>query len=210
MEITIDPQQPESTVTSNPEDITNANNKTIYINYFDSIDAGRVKAIMGIVAEILVREKPSCLYFLFASNGGSVDAGITLYNFLKALPIKVIMYNIGTIDSIANVIFVAGSERYAAPHATFLFHGVTWGFSAETNLSLPQINEIRDRIHKNHATIAGIICSNTSMTEKEIEKLFNEGETKDVSFALEKGIIHEVKAAQIPQDALFISINING
>ncbi len=47
------------------------------------------------------------------------------------------------------------------------------------------------------------------MEEDEIKRLFSQGETKDVDFALEKGIINKVKSAQIPQNALFISININ-
>jgi len=192
----------ESTKTPKPQE------KTFYVYYYDDIDAGRVKTIMGIVSGIITQEKPTSLYFLFASRGGHVDAGVTLYNFLKSLPLKIIMHNIGVINSIANVIFVAGSERYAAPHTTFLFHGA----ASQLNgiFSLPQINEIRDSLHKDHNTIAGIICDNTTITQEEIKKLFAQGETKDVQFALEKGIINEVKAVQIPQNALFISINING
>jgi len=68
--------------------------------------------------------KPDVLYFLFSSNGGSVNAGIALYNFLRALPVEIIMHNTGSIDSIATVIFLAADKRYAALHSTFLFHGV--------------------------------------------------------------------------------------
>lgn len=187
-----------------------AKKTTVYINYFDKIDTERVKVIMALVSSIIAKEKPDVLYFLFASNGGSVDAGVALYNFLESLPLKIVMHNIGSIDSIANVVFSAGKERYAVPHATFLFHGVTVTLNSQTTISLPQLNEIRDRIHKNHSTIAGIICSKTAIEEKEIKRLFSEGETKDVKFALEKGIIDKVKPAKIPQGALFISINING
>ncbi len=50
-------------------------------------------------------------YFLISSPGGSVNDGIVLYNFIKALPAKIIMHNIGVIDSIATVIFLAANER---------------------------------------------------------------------------------------------------
>ena len=33
---------------------------------------------------------PKTLYFLFASPGGQVAAGIALYNFLKAIPPKIV------------------------------------------------------------------------------------------------------------------------
>ncbi len=184
--------------------------KTVYINYYDKIDLNRVKVIMAICSEIVAKENPDVLYFFFASQGGQVDAGIVLYNFLQSLPVKIVMHNTGSIDSIANVIFMAGEERIASPHSTFLFHGVTMEFGGPIALSLPQLKEMTDRIKKNHATIAGIICENTKMSQDEIEKLFLEGETKDVVFATEKGIINKVELPQIPKDATFVSINING
>jgi len=181
--------------------------RVIYIYYYDDIDPKRVNIIMGLVSQVIAQQKPTTLYFMFASRGGQVTAGVTLYNFLKSLPVKIVMHNIGAINSIANVIFLAGEERYASPHTTFLFHGVTSTLNG--SLSLPQLNEIRDSIHKDHNTIAGIVCDNTKITDPEIKKLFEQGETKDVQFALEKGIIHEVKVAQVPQEGKFISININ-
>ena len=90
-----------------------------YISYYDAIDVPHVKAIMTVCNNILSQTPmPSTLYFLFASQGGSVDAGIALYNYLKSLPVKIVMHNTGSIDSIANVICVGGQERYAAPHST--------------------------------------------------------------------------------------------
>jgi ATP-dependent Clp protease protease subunit len=183
--------------------------KTIFINYVDKIDNIRVKHLIAIISTLIAKEKPDHLYFLISSQGGEVDAGIAFYNWLKCLPVKITMHNIGSIDSIANVIFAAGSKRYANPHSTFLFHGITITLNSPITFTLPIINELRDNIHKNHDKIAGIICENTAMDDKEIKSLFNQGETKDINFALKKGIIDKVKPAQIPKNALFISININ-
>lgn len=181
--------------------------KTVYIYYHGDIDVPRVNAIVGIVTQIMANEKPDCIYFLFSSNGGGVDAGVTLYNYLKSLPVEVIMHNIGTIDSISNVIFMAGKKRYASPHAVFMFHGVSMNYNGQ--LTLPALNEIRDRILNNHATIAGIIQGSTKISDREIKRLFSEGQTKDVRFALQKGIIDKVQLPQIPQNALTVTININ-
>lgn len=183
--------------------------KEIYINYADNIDSTRVKHIISIITQLIGNEKPDRIIFLISSRGGEVDAGISLYNFLKALPVQVYMHNVGSIDSIANVVFCAGEKRYAAPHSTFLFHGVQTRVNGPSMLSLPQLEEIRDRVIKNHDTIAGIIGENSKMKESEIKKLFAQGETKDVDFALKRNFINEVKLPQIPKGALFISININ-
>lgn len=182
--------------------------KIIYIYYYDQIDPGRVKIIMATVNGIITQEKPDKLYILFSSPGGVIAAGVTLYNFLKSLPVKIIMHNIGSVNSIGNIVFLAGSERIASPHTTFMFHGASSMLNG--NFSLPQISEIKDSLQKDHDTIAGIICDRTKITREEINKLFAQGETKDVDFALKNGIIHKISSAEVPQESRFISINING
>ena len=101
---------------------------------------------MTACAEIIKVEKADCLYFLFASPGGSVDAGVAIYNYLRSLPVKLIMHNNGAIDSIANVIFHAADERKATPHATFLFHGVGMELPEKVKLNRSQIQELLSQI----------------------------------------------------------------
>jgi hypothetical protein len=54
---------------------TTSEKKTVYIYYYDDIDAGRVKTIMALVSGIIAQEKPTTLYFLFASRGGKLQLG---------------------------------------------------------------------------------------------------------------------------------------
>jgi hypothetical protein len=68
---------------------------TIYVNYFDSINASKIKALMAICSDIVAKNKPDVIYFLFSSVGGEVNAGIALYNFLRALPVEIVMHNCG-------------------------------------------------------------------------------------------------------------------
>ncbi|MFH1792609.1 MAG: ATP-dependent Clp protease proteolytic subunit [Patescibacteria group bacterium] len=180
---------------------------TFYVTYVDIVDVQRVKFIMNACTNILNQVKPKTIYFLISSNGGDVDSGIALYNYLKALPIKIVMHNIGSIDSIANVIFVAGEERYASPHTSFLFHGVNVEIKQPIALALGQLNEITNRIETSHSKIAGIVCQNTKLKKAEIEKLFLEGKTEGIKFALDKGIINAEKSAKIPLGAPSLSIN---
>jgi len=119
------------------------------------------------------------------------------------------MHNTGTIDSIATVIFLAGNERYAASHSSFLFHGVSMGFNQGTALNLSQMNERKSQLENDQNKIAGIISDNTDITQDEMLKLFIQGETKGLDFAQEKGIIQGIKDPQIPKDAPLVSININ-
>jgi ATP-dependent protease ClpP protease subunit len=178
-----------------------------YINFFGSINQQSVQKVMSVCTELVAKEKPEVLYFLFSSPGGHVDSGITLYHFLRALPVKIVMHNTGAIDSVATVIFHAADERIAAKSSTFLFHGVIWGFGAGANINRPQLEEIRSNLIEAENKIAQILSERCTLKEEEVRRLFAQGETKDIAFALEKGIIQLVGEPKIPTDAPFLTLN---
>ena len=64
-----------------------------------------------------------------SSQGGDLVAGFTAYHFLKALPIPVKTHNLSNVESVANIIFLAGSERKANPGSRFLLHPFHWGLA---------------------------------------------------------------------------------
>ncbi len=182
--------------------------KTFYVNYCDSINDVKVKAVMAVFAEIITKEKPDTIYCLFSSSGGFVEPGISLYNYLRALPVELIMHNTGSIDSIANVIFLSANIRYTSQHSSFMYHGVNWNFAANTAMNRTQIAEVLSGIDSSESKIAGIITERTKLTPEEVRALFSQGQTKDASFALNKGIVNEVRNPMIPKGAPFFSFNL--
>jgi ATP-dependent protease ClpP protease subunit len=183
--------------------------ETIYVNYFDSINDSKTKALMAICSDIVAKQKPRTIYFLLSSVGGQVNAGITLYNFLRSLPAEIVMHNTGSIDSIANVVFLAASKRYAAKHSSFLFHGIIWNFAQGAALTFSQLQESVSAFKREEAKISGIIAERSNLTEAEIRELFLQGESKDLQFVIDKGIIHEIREPVIPKDAPLITVNLN-
>ena len=61
-------------------------------------------------------------HILVQSNGGYVSDGLCLYNFLANSPVEFVMYNGGAVASIAVILFLAGSRRYASDTARFMVH----------------------------------------------------------------------------------------
>lgn len=163
---------------------------------------------MAAMAEILNKERPDTIYCLFSSSGGDVESGVALYNFLRALPVELIMHNIGSVVSTANIIFLAGAVRYAAVHSSFLFHGITWNFPANTPQSKSQLSEILSGMESSESKFSGIITERSKLTADEVLALFCQGESKDPAFALSKGIIDEIKNPVIPAGANIYSFNL--
>ncbi len=180
---------------------------TTYLNYFDSINEAKVKAVMASLAELINKQRPDALYILLSSDGGMVSAGITLYNYLRSLPLELIMHNTGNIDSIGNVVFLAGNTRYASLHSSFMFHGITQNFNEKVSLTKRQLLEVLSSIEASEAKIAGIITERSKMSAEEVRGLFEKGETKSPAFAKEKGIVSDVKDPSIPKGATILSAN---
>lgn len=202
------PQKPPLSEQLNPK-FPSVPQGTFYINFFDVINDVTVRGLMALCTDILAKAKPTpaTLYFAFSSNGGSVAAGITLYNFLRALPVELIMHNAGSVNSIATAIFLAGSRRLACPHSSFLFHGVASGFSKDSRLTRTQLRERMSQLEQDEARIKELIVERSQLTESEILELFNQGETKDPAFALQKGVIEEIQKLSVPIGARMVTAN---
>jgi ATP-dependent protease ClpP protease subunit len=181
--------------------------KTVYINYFDAIDPLRVNKFIQFCSDALQKYHPTEMYIFMSSGGGDVDSGFVLYYYLTALRgnVGITMHNTGNNDSIANVIFMAGQNRYAAPNASFLFHGVAMNCNGAFTRTM--LTETLSRCIGMENRISQTISSQSKLTDAEIEILFRQGEGKDVHFALEKEIIHEIKIPSVPVGAIHLAMH---
>lgn len=135
------------------------------------------------------------LYLLLNTPGGSVNHGILIFNFLRSLPVKVTTHNVGQVDSIGNVIFVAGTERFATPNSTFLFHGVAsgqWG-----GLSVQQAHEAISQLENDEQRMTTILRENTGFLARELKAFYRQGKSITPDKAKDKGIIDGIKEVEI-------------
>ena len=63
----------------------------------------------------MVEEGHDELHLLMNTPGGIVADGLAVYHFIRALSARVVTYNIGTVNSIGNVIYQAGDKKNQRP-----------------------------------------------------------------------------------------------
>ena len=179
---------------------------TVYLVFRDEINDQSVNRFMDFTSKAIAQYEPKTLYFLFSSGGGWVNSGVTLYNYLRGLPQETVMHNTGSVDSIANAVFLAGKKRYAAPASVFVLHGISWTFPQGSSLSYSQMQETVSRFDAAEQLTAKIIGEQTKLTAEEVRALFQQGESKSPDFALEKEMIHEIREVNIEPGAPILSI----
>ena len=80
------------------------------------------KTVNRILQEILSNKEKETLTIYINSQGGDADCGYVLYEILKLAGCKIITYAINEVYSTAIIIYLAGDERYATEHSTFMIH----------------------------------------------------------------------------------------
>jgi len=62
------------------------------------------------------------LHLLMQSTGGYAGEGVVLYNFFRALPIDLTIYNCGSISSAAVIAYLGTKKRKVSTYAAFAVH----------------------------------------------------------------------------------------
>lgn len=181
------------------------NTPLVYVSFSAEINPSTTETLISAMANC-ANSKVQQVHILLSTPGGNVREGLNLYNVLKGMPFELITHNVGEVNSVGNTIFLAGKRRYATPNSTFMFHGVGFTLSQNQRFEEKDLRERLTGILRDQERIGSIISQHTNLSTKEIAGLFREAQTKDASFALEKGIIHEIKDVQLVQGSPVISL----
>ncbi len=177
-----------------------------YVSFSAEISQQTTEALIAVFAD-LVNKKTKAVHLLLSTPGGTVTNGINLYNVLKALPLQLVTHNVGSVDSIGNVVFLAGDRRHAVPNSTFMFHGVGFDVTQQTRFEEKLLLEKLDSVQSDQKKIAAIINERASFADdQEVASLFLQAATKDPAYAKQRGIIHDVRDLQIPPGAPIIPL----
>ena len=146
-----------------------------------------------IVAQLLYlsREDPDKDINLYINSpGGSVYAGLSIYDTIQMIPNDVCTYSVGLSASMGVVLLTAGAKgkRYALPSSTMMMHSVSGGGGgtmADVEINFKEMQRINDRLAK-------IMAQHTSQTLAKIKKDEDRDFWMDAEQAVKYGLVDEV------------------
>jgi ATP-dependent Clp protease protease subunit len=181
-----------------------AASKEIYVSFSAGINLESTEGLITIMTEC-VKQRAATVHLLFSSDGGSVMHGVNLYNVLRGLPFKLVTHNVGNVDSIGNAIFLAGEERYACQHSTFMFHGVGAQFNGI--LKTKDVRENLAMLQADESRISSIVEQRSKLTEATIRAFFDEAHTMDAAEALSSGLVDDIRDVSIPNGSTMFTLS---
>jgi ATP-dependent Clp protease protease subunit len=139
---------------------------------------------------------------LIATPGGELTQAVTAFHVLRAQPFKLVTWNVGEVASAGVVLFLAGEERYAAPHATFAFHepDVAMDLAPDGRLDEAAAGATLERLKIARTGLVGLIADATGMAASDVDGLLRSGATLDAESALARHLVSAVREPAIPAD----------
>jgi len=171
------------------------------IHFSGSITPVSVNNIKGTTLQALTSHQSnpamppvSELYYIFASEGGDVNSGIYLYNFLRGIGMPITMHNFASVESVATMVFMAADKRYIVPSGRFIFHSFSRNFPF-ASVDAPRLQEAAASIDSYMDIYTSCLKERIDDTKEPIdfESIFKgEAHIMDATSAVATGIVHKI------------------
>jgi ATP-dependent Clp protease protease subunit len=180
-----------------------AGTKRAYFGFTGGIDspgATRIAAAMNSAVNGSYDE----VHLNFSSLGGYVADGIYLYNHIRALPLKVIAYNSGSVSSIAVTVFLAAEERYCSAHSMFLIHPTA--IPASETMGAERLRSFLDSALADDARTENILRERASIPDELLAARYFRDVHINPKDATTYGIVSGVRDFTLPRGQQIIQI----
>ncbi len=149
----------------------------------------------SVIAQLLFLQKENKtqdVSIFLNSPGGSVTAGLAIYDTLQFIQCPVATYCMGQAASMGAVLLAAGSEgkRHALPNARIMIHqpwGGVQGTAAEISIQADEILRLK-------TTLSDILAKHTGKTSEEVASDSDRDFFMGAQEALDYGLIDEIVA----------------
>lgn len=128
-------------------------------------------------------DEPINLYI--SSPGGHVDAGLGIIDVMNSLRSPVHCYAIGTVASMASIIFVYGAKRIMTSNANIMIHqplGGVQGQASDILITATRILEMKNKLTR-------MVCERTGLSEKKVSDMMDRDTWLDYDMAKKYGFL---------------------
>src|SRR5262245_58244942 len=156
----------------------------------------------SVIAQLLYLQKADKardIHVYINSPGGSISAGLAIYDTMQYVSCPVETVCVGMAASMAAVLLAAGTsgKRFALPHARIMLHqpwGGMQGTAADIEIEAEEILEAK-------TTLSRVLARHTGRTVEQIDRETDRNKYLSASQAREYGVIDEVVESLKAQQA---------
>lgn len=140
--------------------------------------------ILGVVFGV----DPPPIMIYINSEGGEVHSALSLYDFIKKSPVKIITVINGNASSAATIISLSGHERRITQNSYMLIHNISstfWGKMHEFEDEMKNMSRLTQNLKD-------IYKENSKINKRTIESLLKKDLLLDADTCLKYGLVDEI------------------
>ena len=166
------------------------NDRIIFLS--DEVNDATASLIVAQMLFLESQDPDKDIYFYINSPGGSVTAGMAIYDTMKFIRCDVSTICIGLAASMGAFLLSAGTKgkRIALPHSEIMIHQPSGGARGQAS----DIKIQADLILRTRKTLNELLAEHTGQTVKQIEKDTERDHFMTADEALAYGIVDQVKS----------------
>ena len=164
------------------------------------IDDGMANSVIAQMLFLQMQDPKKDIHIYINSPGGSVTAGLAIYDTMQFLTCDVNTYCIGIAASMGAVLLTAGTEgkRFCLPNSHVMIHQVSGGAQG----TFSDVERTIGFMHNLKKKLNTILSKHTGKTEKQVEKDADRDNYMSAEDAAAYGLVDKVLESrkQLPDD----------
>ncbi|NEQ26266.1 MAG: ATP-dependent Clp protease proteolytic subunit [Microcoleus sp. SIO2G3] len=157
---------------------------------FEEVDDGIANAIVAYMLYLDSEDPSKPIYLYINSPGGSITAGMAIYDTMQHIKSEVVTICVGLAASMGAFLLGAGSKgkRLALPHARIMIHqplGGTRGQASDIDIEAREILRVRSELNK-------LMAQHSGQTVEQIERDTDRDNFMSAEEAKAYGLIDQV------------------
>lgn len=154
------------------------------------IDDGVANSVIAQMLFLQMQDPKKDIHIYINSPGGSVTAGLAMYDTMQFLSCDVNTYCIGIAASMGSVLLTAGTKgkRFCLPNSHVMIHQVSGGAqgtAADVERTIGFMFNLKKRLN-------GILAKHTGKTEKQIERDSDRDNYMSAQESVKYGLVDKV------------------
>jgi len=172
--------------------------KENYVRFVGKVTARSRSAILR-AADSAVRDRVDRLHLVMSSQAGSMMLAISLYNYLRGVPVEIHTYNFGLVGAAGLPLFCAGTRRFCTPHARFVIGCADVALQPNIRFDESSLEAALRGLRLDQDRLAEVLAEATGGDIDKVTADVRREIVLDPRKAVEYGLVHEVSSVLLPK-----------
>lgn len=172
--------------------------KENYVRFVGKVTARSHCALLR-ATDSAVRDRVGRLHLVMSSQAGSMALAVSLYSYLRGVPLETDTCNFGLVSAAGLPLFCAGAKRYCTPHPRFVVGCCDVVLQPSLRIDEAGLESALRGLRLDQERLAEVLAEATGTDIARVMSDVKKETVLDPKKALEYGLVHEVRPVFFPR-----------